>query len=375
MPIYVYMEQYHKLFFAATLSLIVVSLFAWIIKWFYRPRAYKEHFNQLFPGQFYIGLLFLIQVLELPYLLDMADVKSLRYANAFSLLLAPSLMLIICRKFFFPREDFRFKGIYMFLPAFIFLIIFLLRSVGILSFSETGRNIVIYSAVAIFAWFFFLTIRMALRIGRVTTGIELLEYSDESDYTKTFANYVQWLPTSLCVISLVNYLCNDQWVKFSYDIICIAATVGFVMLTLDPWREVEYIEQKLVLDDISDAESSKSKWRMSESRYIALRDNMIELFEEKRIYLTPHLSLDMLLKELLTNRNYLCETIARSGFKSFYDIVNHYRVKYAINLIKTEPQSKMIDVAFRSGFASAASMNKAFTQQGLPTPSKHRNPS
>ena len=48
--IYIYMEQYNKLFFAATISLIVVSLFACIIKWFYRPRAYKEHFSQLFPG-------------------------------------------------------------------------------------------------------------------------------------------------------------------------------------------------------------------------------------------------------------------------------------------------------------------------------------
>lgn len=94
------MESHTKLFFAANLTLIIVSLFGWIIKWFYRPRAYQEHFDHLFPGQFYIGLMFLLQVLELPYLLDMANIKSLRYANAFSLLLAPPLMLIICRKFF-----------------------------------------------------------------------------------------------------------------------------------------------------------------------------------------------------------------------------------------------------------------------------------
>jgi transcriptional regulator GlxA family with amidase domain len=105
---------------------------------------------------------------------------------------------------------------------------------------------------------------------------------------------------------------------------------------------------------------------------MALRDRLMELLDNKQIYLTPQLSLDHLLKELSTNRNYLCETIARSGFKSFYDMVNSYRVKYAINLIKTEPEAKMIDIAFRSGFASAVSMNKAFTQQGLSTPSKYR---
>lgn len=366
------MDSYTKLFFAANLTLIVVSLFGWIIKWFYRPRAYKEHFSQLFPGQFFVGLLFLLQILELPYLLDMADVKSLRYANAFSMLLAPPLMLIICRKFFFPRDTFRYRGIYLFLPAFTLLIVFLLRSIGILGFSETGKNIVIYSAVVMFAWFYFLTIRMARRIGRVAKRIDSLEFSDEHDYAKTFANYVQWMPTLLCTLSLITYLFNNPWVKFSYDIICTVFTVGFVMFTLDPWREIDFVEDKQVLDDIAQTDKGNAKWRMSESRYMVLRNNLMELFDNKRIYLTPQLSLDHLLKELSTNRNYLCETIARSGYKSFYDMVNTYRVKHAINLIKTEPHAKMIDIAFRSGFTSAVSMNKAFTQQGLPTPSKHR---
>lgn len=368
----IYMESYAKLFFAANLSLIVVSLFGCIIKWFYRPRAYKEHFAQLFPGQFYVGLLFLLQILELPYLFDMADIKSLRYANAFSMLLSPPLMIIICQKFFFPRDTFRYKGTYLFLPALAFLIIFLLRSVGILTFSEIGRNTVIYSAVVMFAWFFYLTIRIALRIGRVIKQIEVFEFSDTQDYTKTFAGYVQWLPTTLCILSLTTYLCNNPWVKFGYDILCIIFTVGFVIFTLDPWREVDFVENKEIVENISQGNTEKSKWRMSESRYLALKGNLMELFENKHIYLTPHLTLDMLLKELSTNRNYLCETIARSGFKSFYDIVNSYRITHAINLIETEPEAKMIDIAIRSGFASAASMNKAFTQQGQPSPSKFR---
>ena len=72
------METHTKLFFAANLTLIVVSLFSWIIKWFYRPRAYKDHFEALFPGQFYVGLLFLIQVFEFPYLLDLGAALALR---------------------------------------------------------------------------------------------------------------------------------------------------------------------------------------------------------------------------------------------------------------------------------------------------------
>jgi transcriptional regulator GlxA family with amidase domain len=54
-------------------------------------------------------------------------------------------------------------------------------------------------------------------------------------------------------------------------------------------------------------------------------------------------------------------------------MVNSYRVKYAIALIKEEPQIKMVEVAYRSGFASATSMNKAFASQGMAVPSQHRN--
>ena len=128
------METQSKLFFAATLTFIVVSLFGWIIKWFYRPRAYRDHFEALFPGQFYVGLLFLIQVFEFPYLLELGDDKALRYSNAFSLLITPPVMLFICDKFFFPKTKTKFKEFTLFIPAVILFVIFLLRSLGVFSF-------------------------------------------------------------------------------------------------------------------------------------------------------------------------------------------------------------------------------------------------
>jgi transcriptional regulator GlxA family with amidase domain len=180
------------------------------------------------------------------------------------------------------------------------------------------------------------------------------------------------IPTLICIVAGINYLFNDPWVKFISDIFSIILTVGFVLFTLDPWREIEFVEEKRAYNEIVEAAESKSKRRMSDTRFEELRDKLIQLFDEKEIFLTPQLSLDILLKELSTNRNYLGETIARCGYKSFYDMVNTYRVKYAIALIKDEPEIKMVEVACRSGFASATSMNKAFASQGLPVPSQHR---
>lgn len=355
--------------------LVVVSVYSCIIKWCFRPKAYREHFSRLFPGQFWMGLLFLLQVLEIPYMLNMESVKALRYANAFSLLLSPPIMLIICRKYFFPKQPQSKFEMAMFIPAFLLFLAFLLRATGVVQFSQVGKALVIWGAFAVFLLFFAMTINMGIKIKKLSKGIDYLEYSDPMDFSHSFANYVMRLPTLVCIIAGINYLFNDPWCKFVSDILSIILTVGFVLFTLDPWREIEFVEEKRAYNEITEVLEGKSKRRMSDSRYEMLRDELVMLFEEKNIYLTPQLSIEVLLKELSTNRNYLGETIARCGYKSFYDMVSFYRVKYAVDLIKDDPQLKMADVACRSGFASATSMNKAFASQGLQAPTFHRAPS
>lgn len=366
------METQSKLFFAATLTFIVVSLFGWIIKWFYRPRAYRDHFETLFPGQFYVGLLFLIQVFEFPYLLELGDDKALRYSNAFSLLITPPVMLFICDKFFFPKTKTKFREFALFIPAVILFVIFLLRTLGVFSFSPIGRQVFLAVTFMVFLFFFFLIVRMALKIGKAINAVELLRFSDENDHSNSFAKYIQWLPTTISVLIAVNYLSHSVWVKFFCDIIFSIGTVAFVMFTLDPWREIKFVDEERVYEEAVVAMGDKVKHRMSDSKFEEIKCALLALFDKKEIFLIPHLTLEVLLKELSTNRNYLCETISRAGYKSFYDMVNNYRVRYAIDVIKSEPSAKMLDVALRSGFASAASMNKAFTQQGFSSPSQYR---
>ena len=366
------METQELAFFTANIILITVSVYSCVIKWFFRPKAYRKHFDRLFPGQFWVGLLFLLQLLEIPYMFEIENVKALRYANAFALLLSPPVMLIICRKYFFPKQPQPKFEKFMFLPAIILFVVFLLRVTGVLVLSAIGKAVVIWGAFSVFLVFFAMTIRMGIRIRKLSKGVDYLEYSDPMDFSHTFANYVMRIPTLICIMAGVNYLFNDPWVKLVYDIFSTILTVGFVLFTLDPWREIEFVEEKRAYNNIVEIVESKSKRRMSDARFEKLRDELLQLFEVKEVFLTPHLSLDILLKELSTNRNYLGETIARCGYKSFYDMVNSYRVKYAIALIKEESQAKMVDIAYRSGFASATSMNKAFASQGLPVPSQHR---
>ena len=79
----------HQLLFAANLTFILTNLYGWLLKWFYKPKAYHEDFNQLFPAYRSVGWLYLLQAFELPYLLHVGQPEALLYVNAFALLVYP----------------------------------------------------------------------------------------------------------------------------------------------------------------------------------------------------------------------------------------------------------------------------------------------
>ena len=39
----------YQILFSANLAFIVTHLYSWLLKWFYKPHAYREHFHELSP--------------------------------------------------------------------------------------------------------------------------------------------------------------------------------------------------------------------------------------------------------------------------------------------------------------------------------------
>jgi hypothetical protein len=60
----------YLILFSANLAFILTNLYGWLLKWFYRPQAYDSDFRRLLPAQRAVGWLYLLHVLELPYLLE-----------------------------------------------------------------------------------------------------------------------------------------------------------------------------------------------------------------------------------------------------------------------------------------------------------------
>ena len=109
----------------------------------------------------------------------------------------------------------------------------------------------------------------------------------------------------------------------------------------------------------------------SMGRSATLFNDVVKIMETKRPFLQEDFSLDDLARMTSTNRLYLSKAINFHSGRNFNQLVNYYRIKYAIDLIKKDSGLRMSDVAFMSGFHTTVSFNMAFKLNEHTTPSEY----
>ena len=358
-------DSTYIILFSANLAFIVTHLYGWLLKWFYKPQAYREHFHELFPAQRSVGIIYLLQLFELPYLLQVSDSDALLYVNAFSLLFFSIQMLIMCEGYFFPGQQKHRHNLWLFLPAAVILAPLFLQAVNIIALPQGWRIWMVGAVSLLFLAFFLHSIRMALRIRRAVQRANEERYADSDDFPVAFANIIRWVPTLILILLAINFYADDPWVKFGRDILFIFANVWFCILTLNPWRKVS---------DTADMSGTATEQPNPErdARFDDLVRRLDNLLTDEHIFAEQHITSDILISRLGTNSKYLAEAIRRSGYQSFYDMISQHRVRYAISLIHQYPDRLLSDISYQCGFSSQASMAKAFKSQGKETPSSYR---
>ncbi len=361
--------------FGVNLTFIVTHLYGWLLKWFYRPEAYRENFNKLFPAQRAVGVIYLLQLFELPYLLQIGDRDALLYVNAFALLFFSIQMLVMCESYFFPQKRLHLKDFWITIPAIAVLLPMFLQAVGLIHLPEGWRFWTVGAVSIVFVVYFAHNIHMALRIERAVQRANEDRYADSDDFPVRFANIIKWVPTLVLVLLAINFYADNVWVKFGRDILFIGANVWFCMLTLNPWRKniestvIVATDTPTVNHSVSNSESAHL---LSDSRFDELARRLDRLLTEEHIFTQQHITINTFITSLGTNSKYLSEVIRRSGYQSFYDMISLHRVRHAISLIHQHPEDRLADIADQCGFSSPASMTKAFKTQGKEPPSSYR---
>lgn len=110
---------------------------------------------------------------------------------------------------------------------------------------------------------------------------------------------------------------------------------------------------------------------ISDEQIPGLKECILNLFDNERIYLNPKLRLSDVAAMANSNRTYVSRFFNDSHGKTFFEYVNEYRVKHAMTLLKTSDE-KLDIIAEQSGFSSRQSFHRVFSKMTGLTPEQYR---
>lgn len=105
-----------------------------------------------------------------------------------------------------------------------------------------------------------------------------------------------------------------------------------------------------------------------------LAKNAVDILKKDRLYTKNDLSISILAKEMGTNKHTLSIALNNFENKSFPELLNHFRIEYALQLLKDiNTHNLSIEaIAFESGFNSLSVFYNNFKKHNKLTPAEYR---
>lgn len=114
---------------------------------------------------------------------------------------------------------------------------------------------------------------------------------------------------------------------------------------------------------------------LSEDEMQTYQQQLMQMMQSQQLYLQNDLTLAELASAIGISTNHLSQVINGQFGYNFYELLNHFRIERAKELLhKIPPQDKVstLDIAFESGFGSVSAFYRAFHQQLHMTPVQYR---
>lgn len=346
--------------YSVNLVYITTCLYGGLLKSFYVPDAYKEVFGELYPAHNTLANMFMMQVLELPFIFWIWKPEVLFCVNGASMLFVISYMVVLIRGYFFldfitPRKLCVFQ-----LPASLCWLGLLLPVFGIIEFTPLFRTIACVVVMLVVLWYMSLLDRCRLKLVGQIREIDENEFSNDSDFPVKFAKSIMWHPLIVCLVLIASFLISLPIAKIVRDLILIVMNIWFAFNTLNPHRNAKKLPLDLKKKDDTETTDASSKYRLSEKYCKETEQKIVDVIRSKNLYLEEHITMNDLIDVMHINRNYISEVIARSKYQSFYKLINTMRIEHACEMLKADNTAKLEQIALSSGFSSGSAFSQVF---------------
>lgn len=355
----------YMLFYFANLAFIVTNIYGWILKEFHMAKPYREYFEKLFPAQRFVRLLYLAQLMEIPYLLMIGQPKALFYINAFSVLYFASMVVIIGKAYFFWHK-YKIRQLFLyFLPMYLPVGWLLLAALDLVPTTPDFYRWMFWVICIAFLYYLIRIVIIQKKI--LNKANEMMEGNNTSDesFPIKLSLRTRWLLLPIPLLMFVCFLCNDGYVKMGRDILFTLVNVWFLLYTIKPHRKM--IQEQTVSGTMP---KRSPKYKLTPQRYFELEQQLMDKMENEKVFLNPALTIDSLAEQLGSNKNYVSEVISRGKFGSYYALINHFRVEHAIMMLKENPKQKMEYVSKVSGFSSTSVFSQVFKRSNGISPTQ-----
>ncbi len=183
---------------------------------------------------------------------------------------------------------------------------------------------------------------------------------------------LNWL-LLMSVLMIPNYLVNffgvvltvAGFIKIPWKDTAFIPVVGFtVILYIIGYKSLKQNESALTEAD-SRLSSKSVKYRkagLNDDKVDSLFNQTCSKMEEEKLFMDPDLTIEALAEKLNVSKHHLSQAINIKTGSNFYLFVNSYRIRAAIEMLKTSSgdQTNILSIAFKSGFDSKSAFYSAF---------------
>jgi AraC-like DNA-binding protein len=239
-------------------------------------------------------------------------------------------------------------------------LIFTIITISVLGFlfpykenPEIWRGIIYYSINI--QWFIFIVLSIYETrqiFSKLITNRNQISYQETWILSVICGVFAIWLSYSLS--RYTSYISGALTFSFSFYI-------SFLL--------IYYAKNKTLISVIN-----KEKYinKIDEKLVKEIQEKINMLFETRKIYTNPDLTLSILAKELNIRPQLLSQFINDNLNKSFTQFINEYRIDEAKRLLKESTQLKIDAVGFESGFNSSSTFYSSFKKITGTTPSNYQ---
>ena len=137
-----------------------------------------------------------------------------------------------------------------------------------------------------------------------------------------------------------------------------------------------YLRPNMFAKDQKGLSQVKNKYKKSSltpSFSKELKEKLIYLLENEKVYKKSNINLDYLAEKLDTTRHNASQVINENFNVSFFELINTYRIEETLEILKNDTEKRMniIEVAYEVGFNNKVSFNKSFKKHLSQTPSQY----